>query len=76
MVAASKYTIVFRPIRPTLFMSPTCAMPTTTVQKMTGATIILIRLMNMSPKILQPTAMSGATTPSAMPRAMPSRTWP
>ena len=36
-------------MRPTLFMSPIFAMPTTTVAKMIGAIIIRISLMNPSP---------------------------
>ena len=37
------------PTRPTSFMSPIFAMPTTTVLKMIGAIIILISLMKPSP---------------------------
>jgi hypothetical protein len=37
------------PVFPSAFTSPTPAMPTTTVQKTTGATIIRIRRMNASP---------------------------
>ena len=40
------------PVLPTFFMSPTPAIPVTTVQKMTGAISILMSLMNPSPKRL------------------------
>ena len=45
----SKYISARPPVLPTFFMSSMPAMPTTTVQKMIGAMIILISLMKPSP---------------------------
>ncbi len=45
----SKYSRARPPVLPTFFMSSMPAMPTTTVQKMMGAMIILISLMKPSP---------------------------
>ena len=63
----SKYSKARPPVLPTFFMSSMPAMPTTTVQKMMGAMIILISLMKPSPRgfILAPT--SGAKWPSITP---------
>ena len=48
VVTISKYRIAFAPMRPTFFRSPPPAMPTTRVEKMSGAMIDLIRLRKMS----------------------------
>ncbi len=45
----SKYRSVFTPTRPTLRRSPMDEMPCTTVQKITGAIIILMSEMKPSP---------------------------
>ena len=50
------------------------AMPTTTVQKITGVMIIFIRLINASPSGFNFTAISGEIKPNAIPSAMPTRT--
>ena len=44
MVTTSKYTSANTPALPTVFAPPAPAMPATTVQKMTGAMIILHQL--------------------------------
>ena len=49
MLTISKYSSARPPVLPTFFMSSMPAMPTTTVQKMIGAMIILISLMKPSP---------------------------
>ena len=46
----SKYSSARPPVLPTFFMSSMPAMPTTTVQKMMGAIIILMSLMKPSPR--------------------------
>ena len=71
----SKYSSAFRPTRPTFFRSPIEAMPCTMVQKITGAIIILIKLMKASPSHFIDFAVSGATYPSSTPSAMAIRTW-
>ena len=48
-LTTSKYSSARPPVLPTFFMSSMPAMPTTTVQKMIGAMIILISLMKPSP---------------------------
>jgi len=50
------------------------AIPTTTVQKMMGAMIILISLMNPSPSGFMVVPMSGKKCPSSTPMAMAART--
>ena len=62
------------PTRPTFFMSSMPAMPVTTVQKMTGAMIILISLMKPSPSGFISTASVGQKWPTRMPIAMAMRT--
>src|SRR5881628_220937 len=47
LLTISKYSSARPPVLPTFFMSSIPAMPTTTVQKMIGAMIILISLMKM-----------------------------
>ena len=59
VVAISKYTIAFRPIRPIAFRSPVPAMPTTSVAKISGAMIILIMRRNTSASGLIVRAKSG-----------------
>ena len=49
VLTTSKYSRARPPVLPTFFMSSMPAMPTTTVQKMIGAMIILISLMKPSP---------------------------
>ena len=49
VLTISKYSSASPPVLPTFFMSSMPAMPTTTVQKMMGAMIILISLMKPSP---------------------------
>ena len=49
VLTISKYSSARPPVLPTFFMSSMPAMPTTTVQKMIGAMIILISLMKPSP---------------------------
>jgi hypothetical protein len=49
-------------------------MPTITVQKMTGPITTLMSWMNRSAKILSCLAKPGATSPTTMPRAMPTST--
>jgi hypothetical protein len=46
--AVRNQPMVFKPTRPTVFESPMCAMPTTSVEKTNGAMIILISLKNRS----------------------------
>ena len=46
--AVMNQVIAFRPTRPTDFVSPRCAIPTTSVEKTSGAMIILIRRRKMS----------------------------
>ena len=48
-LTTSKYSNARPPVLPTFFMSSMPAMPITTVQKMIGAIIILIRRMKPSP---------------------------
>ncbi len=45
----SKYTSALTPTRPTSFKLPIAAMPSTTLRKMIGASVMLIRRMNPSP---------------------------
>ena len=49
LLTISKYSSASPPVLPTFFMSSMPAMPTTTVQKMIGAMIILMSLMKPSP---------------------------
>ena len=49
VLTTSKYSSARPPVLPTFFMSSMPAIPTTTVQKMMGAIIILISLMKASP---------------------------
>jgi hypothetical protein len=56
-------------------MSPMPAMPATTVQKITGATIMRISLMKPSPSGFSAAPVSGARAPSVAPMAMPTSTW-
>ena len=53
------------PIRPTSFIAPMCAMPTTTVEKMIGAISIFTSLMKPSPSGRMAAPCSGATNPSS-----------
>src|SRR3989442_12421757 len=62
-------------IRPTSFIAPMCAMPTTTVENTIGAISIFTSLMNPSPSGRMAAPRSGATNPRTIPAAMPIRTW-
>ena len=55
-------------------MSPIVAMPATTVEKITGAMIILISLMKPSPSGFMAAPRSGRRAPSNTPAAMPTST--
>ncbi len=50
------------------------AMPIATVQKITGAMIILISLMKASPSGFSASPVSGKAIPTMMPRTVASRT--
>src|SRR6266404_3041430 len=65
----------FAPIRPTFFRSPPPAIPTTRVEKISGAMIDLIRLRKMSrrKKILLP--QSGLSQPMIPPNTNPITIW-
>ena len=56
-------------MRPTLAAERTEPMPSTIVQKMTGEIIIRIRSTNAVPTGFSALPVSGATRPTAMPRA-------
>ena len=56
-------------------MSPTLAIPTTTVQKIIGAITMRMSLMNPSPSGFMLSPAWGKKKPSAMPSTMPARTW-
>ncbi len=62
-------------MRPTFFMSSMPATPVTTVQKITGAMIILISLMKPSPSGCIAAPADGASTPRAMPAITAQMTW-
>jgi hypothetical protein len=53
VVITSKYKIALKPTRPTRLKLPIPAMPTTTVVKIIGATIMRIRRMKPSPSGLK-----------------------
>ena len=57
----SKYSSALPPTRPTFFMLPAPAMPSTTVQKMIGAISILTSAMKPSPSGFSATPVSGLT---------------
>ena len=57
---SSKYSSALAPTRPTFFMSPAPAMPSTTVQKIIGLISIRTRAMKPSPSGLSFTAVAGA----------------
>jgi hypothetical protein len=63
------------PTRPTFLRSRIEPIPCTTVQKITGAIIILISEMKPSPSGLNATPISGKKWPIKMPTAIASRTW-
>ena len=71
----SKYTSARKPMRPTCFISPMWAMPTTTVVNTIGAMSIFTSLMKPSPSGFISAARSGATNPKITPMAMPVSTW-
>ena len=58
-------------MRPTSFIAPMCAMPTTTVVKTIGAISIFTSLMKPSPSGFIAAARSGSRNPNRTPRAMP-----
>ena len=62
------------PTRPTFFMSSMPAMPVTTVQKMIGAMIILMSLMNASPNGFIASPVSGQKWPRMMPQTIAKST--
>ena len=62
-----KYARAMPPALPTEAAARTEPMPSTMVQKMTGAMIILMRLTNIVPRILNGAAASGATRPKTTP---------
>ena len=63
------------PTRPTLLRSRIEPMPCTTVQKITGAIIILISAMKASPRGFIATLVLGKKCPMTMPSAMAISTW-
>lgn len=75
VLTISKYSSARPPVLPTFFMSSMPAMPTTTVQKMIGAMIILISLMKPSPSGFIAAPVSGQKWPSSTPAAMAASTW-
>ena len=62
-------------MRPTSFIAPICAMPTTTVVNTIGAMSIFTSLMKPSPSGLISAARAGETNPKITPSAIPSSTW-
>ncbi|MNF38660.1 hypothetical protein D3C84_196160 [compost metagenome] len=64
----SKYSSARNPTRPSSFMFSMRAMPVTTVRKITGASSILINLMNASPRGLSAVPVSGMKTPTIAPQ--------
>src|SRR3954449_4971685 len=62
-------------MEPTPRMSAILPTPATIVQNTIGAIIILISLMNPSPRGRIAAPVAGASAPSATPAAMPIRTW-
>jgi hypothetical protein len=60
---------------PTFFKSPAPAMPSTTVQKMIGAMIILISLMKPSPSGFMAAPVEGEKAPNSAPHAIATSTW-
>ena len=56
-------------------MSLMWAMPSATVQKITGAITILISLMKASPSGFSAAPISGHSAPTSTPSAMPISTW-
>ena len=75
VVITSKYTIAFRPMRPTSAVSVSLPMPTTTVMKMIGAIIMRTSLTNPSPNGCMATAMCGKKRPSSTPATIAISTW-
>ena len=73
-VMSRKYASARAAIPPAAARLPIEAMPTITVQKMTGAVIILISWMKMSGRNFRSEAKSGATRPTTTPAVMPTTT--
>ena len=67
LLTTSKYSSARPPVLPTFFMSSMPAMPTTTVQKMIGAMIILISLMKPSPSGFIASPVAGKKWPRITP---------
>ena len=67
VLTISKYSSAMAPVRPTAFMLSMPAMPVTTVQKITGAMIILISLTKPSPRGFISAPRSGEKWPSRIP---------
>jgi hypothetical protein len=70
VVSTSKYTRALTASRPTRAVLPICAMPVTTVQKMSGAINTRIALMNASPRGCMAVPARGFHQPSAAPMTM------
>ena len=62
-------------MRPTSFIAPMCAMPTTTVVKTIGAISIFTSLMKPSPSGFIRRRVSGETNPKITPSAIATSTW-
>ncbi|TMG97743.1 MAG: hypothetical protein E6H71_08015 [Betaproteobacteria bacterium] len=77
------HPIVFRPMRPSDLLSPMCAMPTTSVEKTSGAIIILMsrRKMSVTSEIYPATVLADSGVgnsswhiqPTPMPATIPMR---
>ena len=74
-LTTSKYKSARPPVLPTFFMSSMPAMPTTTVQKMIGAIIILMSLMKPSPRGFMLSPMAGQKWPRTTPMITAVMTW-
>ncbi|MNN63318.1 hypothetical protein D3C81_1786890 [compost metagenome] len=74
VLMTSKYSNARPPVLPTFFMSSIPAIPITTVQKMTGAIIILISLIKPSPSGFIAVPVSGRKCPSRTPMMMATMT--
>ena len=73
VVASSNQTIALRPMRPIARKSPVPAMPTTSVEKSSGAMIILIIRRNRSATGLISTPNNGQIQPMSTPMARPMK---
>ncbi len=73
VVAISKYRIALPKMRPMAFRSRTPPIPTTSVERISGAMITRIRRRNTSLTGASCLAKSGVYTPRAMPSAIPMK---